>query len=157
MPDLCGEIKAGGIKGIFGIDQMDWGGSAGKIYEIWKLEPCCGSPFNPRDAAYCLVCWWCCSLCSTSKLFASSLSQPCSLVPHILCIWCFAPFAGICMRYNLRKKAGSQGNIIGDLVCLWCCGCCSWLQQLRSVPVSNWDIMPLQVPSLVAPQVKLLR
>ena len=157
MPDLIGEIYAGGVKGIFGLDQYDWGGTAGAIWELWKLSPCCGATPNPKDAAYCLVCWWLCGPCSTAKLFASSLDQPCALVPHILCIWFAAPIAGICMRYNLRKKAGAQGNIIGDLVCLWCCGCCSWWQQLRSVQVNAWDIMPLQVPALVAPQVKLLR
>lgn len=30
------EVKLGGVKGIFGLDQCDWGGDHGAIYEIWK-------------------------------------------------------------------------------------------------------------------------
>ena len=157
MPDLCAEIKSGGVKGFLGLDQIDWGGNAGAVYEIWKLSPCCGATPNPKEAAYCVVCWWCLGPCVGSKLFASSLDQECALVPHMVCIWCCAPFAAVCMRYNLRKNAGAEGNIAGDTVCLWCCGCCSFLQQLRSVPVSKWDIIPAKVPGVVAPEVKLLR
>lgn len=153
---LCNEIVAGGILGCLGIDQVNWGGSAGAIYEVWKCSPCCGSPCNIKDALYCLVCWHCCGLCVTTKLFAYSLSQECAIFPHLICIWCFGPWAAPCMRYNLRKKAGARGNICGDLVCLYFCGCCSWLQQLRSAPVSGWDILPPRVPQICAPQIKLL-
>ncbi len=153
---LMDECRQGGPEGCLGIDQQNWGGSAGYFYEVWKCEPCCGSPANPKDAIYCLFCWHCCSLCVTSKLFAYSLGQECALFPHILCIWCFGPWVAPCLRYNLRKRAGVRGNICGDLVCLYFCGCCSWLQQLRSVPVSAWDINPPTIPQLVAPDVKLL-
>jgi len=152
---IISEIKAGGIKGCIGLDQLDWGGKAGACYEFWKLEPCCGSPCNVKDALWCMFCWYCCGFCSSTKMFASSLNQECALVPHILFMWFCSPFAGLCMRYNLRKRYGAQGNMCGDLVCLWCFGCCACLQELRSVQPSAWDCTPLKCPGLVAPQVKL--
>ncbi|CAD2222897.1 hypothetical protein ADEAN_001045200 [Angomonas deanei] len=43
--DKAGE---GGVKSWLGIDQIDWGGEAGKFYECWKLNPCCGTPSPPK-------------------------------------------------------------------------------------------------------------
>ena len=152
---VINEIKSGGIQGCLGIDQFDWGGSAGKIYEFWKCEPCCGSPMNPKDAIYCMFCWYCCPLCTESKFFASALNQECALVPHILCVWCVPNIAAVCLRYNLRKGNGVKGNMCGDFVCMHCLPCCAHLQELRSKPISSWDLMPVKIPGIVAPQVKL--
>jgi hypothetical protein len=69
------------VKSIFGLDQISWGGSAGAIYEVWRLSPCCGSP-DVMGALKCLGCWWFCGLCSSSKFFASSVDQQCVS-------WCF--------------------------------------------------------------------
>ena len=154
MMDRCvNEIKAGGVAGALGIDQIDWGGSAGAIYEIWKLEPCCGSPWNPWDAFVCFMCWHFCGLCSVSKLFGSSVSQHCSLIPHCAFMIFCGCISGPVLRYNLRKKAGAPGNIIGDIVCLYFLGPCAACQELRSVQASEWNwVFPtITVPLIVAP------
>ena len=152
------EIKAGGIKGAFGLDQIDWGGQAGACYEIWKLSPCCGAP-DPMGALTCIGCWWCCGICSASKLYASSLGQECALIPHCA----MACFCGICtaviVRNASRKKAGASGNWLGDIVCTWCCGCCSGCQVLRSAQVNDWNYFSdgIKVPVIVAPTIELVK
>jgi len=152
MSGCIDEIKAGGIKGILGLDQIDWGGSAGKIYEIWKVAPCCGAP-DIKGAAICCACWSFCGLCSATKLFASSVGQECSIMPHCLFVYFCGCVSGPVLRYNLRKKAGASGNIIGDCVCLWCCGPCACCQELRSVQPNEWNwLMPLTIPKVVAPE-----
>ena len=129
MGDKVDEIKAGGVNGCLGMDQVDWGGKGGKIYEIWKLEPCCGSPCNPKDAVICMATWYCCGVCAQSKLFASSMGSPCGLLPHFL-FACFCPFCTSWFtRYNMRKKNGVAGNLLGDCVCTYFCGCCAGCQH----------------------------
>ena len=148
------EIKEGGIVGICGLDQIDWGGSAGKFYEVWKVSPCCGSPdANPKDAIMCCLCWSFCGQCSATKLFASSVDQPCSLIPHCLFVYFCGCISGPVLRYNLRKKAGVTGNIIGDCACVCCCGPCACCQELRSVQPSEWNWLSpkITVPEIVAP------
>ena len=150
MSGCVAEIKAGGVQGIFGIDQINWGGQAGAFYEVWKVAPCCGSP-DLKGCLMCIGCWWCCGPCSACKLYASSLGQPCAIVQHCLMVSC-VPCTGCILRYNLRKKAGAKGNIIGDCVCLMCCGPCACCQQLRSVSPSEWNMfIPFNMPQLVSP------
>ena len=136
------EIKAGGVKGILGLDQMDWGAGRGdKIYECWKCEPCCGRPCNVKDGLYCCLLSYCCGVCVSSKLYASSLNQDCAIVPHCLMAWCCGWFTACFTRYNLRKKNGVSGNLCGDCVCIWCCGACAGCQHFRAVPKSDWDFV----------------
>jgi len=142
MGDKVQEIKDGGINGCLGLDQFDWGGKGGKIYEIWKCEPCCGSPCNPKDAIICMATWYCCGFCAQSKLFASSLGGECGCLPHVL----FSFFCSGCSfwftRYNLRQKNGIPGNLLGDCMCVYCCGCCAALQHLRASTVDDWALLP---------------
>lgn len=154
MGDKIEEIKQGGINGCLGLDQIDWS-RAGKIWECWKCEPCCGSPVNAKDAIYCMFMWWCCGFCTHSKMYASSMNHPCSCVPHVLFTF-FCPFFANCfMRYNLRKKNGVAGNLIGDCMCTYFCGCCSSLQMLRASQVADWDLLPFNfLPA--APDIKVI-
>jgi Cys-rich protein (TIGR01571 family) len=145
------EIKAGGVRGFLGLDQVDWGGKVGKFYECWKLEPCCGSPVNAKDAAICLGTWCCCGLCAQSKLYAASLGQSCAIVPHTL-LTCICPAISSCFtRYNLRKKRGVPGNLAGDCICALCCGCCSGCQLLRASEIKDWALLPCNVVPIVKP------
>ena len=145
--DVCiAEIKATGVQGALGLDQMDWGDN--KFYEIWKVSPCCGEP-DAQKALYCIGSWWCCGPCSFGKLFAASVGEDCAIVPHCLCGMC--PCGPILLRYNLRKKSGTTGNCIGDCVCTACCGPCSFCQILRSVSVNEWALTPWKSPEIVAP------
>lgn len=155
---VIAEIKAGGVEGCLGLDQIDWGGSAGKCYEFWRVEPCWGAPCNIKDTLMCLICWHFCLLCSYSKLYATSTGQMCAIVPHILCAWLLAPVAHLLTRYNLRKKAGARGNIIGDFMCGYFCCPCAFLQQIRSVSASGWNwAVPFVLPVPVAsPACKLI-
>ena len=148
MGDKCGEIKSGGIKGCCGIDQLDWGGKGGKIYECWKLEPCCGSPCNPKDACICVLHWWLCGFCSEAKLFSSSLGAPCAIVPQVLFTCFCGPLAFWFTRYNLRKKNGVAGNLLGDLFCICFLNLCSFLQHLRSVQIKDWELVPITVEAV---------
>ena len=151
------EIKAGGIEGCLGLDQIDWGGRAGKFYEFWKVEPCCGSPCNVKDALMCMICWYICGLCSFSKLYSTSTGQPCACVPHILCVWLVSPVARLFTRYNLRKKTGAKGNMCGDFVCIYCCSICAFCQELRSVDAGAWNwAIPFTTPVPMAPGCKLI-
>ena len=137
------EIKAGGIKGICGIDQLDWGeGKGGKLWECWKCEPCCGQPCNPKDAVYCCLLSYCCGWCVASKAYASSLGQECAIVPHCLMVWCCGWCTATFLRYNLRKKNGVPGNLCGDFMCIWCCGYCAGCQHFRAQQKSDWDFIP---------------
>lgn len=148
---VVAEIKAGGVQGIFGLDQMDWGGQAGAFYECWKLNPCCGEP-DINGAVMCCVAWSCCGPCSTCKLFANSTGEPCAIVPHCLIGWCCFPCTVCMTRYNIRKRMNIPGNLMGDCMCCLCCGPCSMCQVLRSVPTTEWNfISPLVVPELQSP------
>jgi Cys-rich protein (TIGR01571 family) len=150
------EIKDGGINGCLGLDQIDWGGKGGKTYEFWKLEPCCGSPCNPKDAIICLAQWYCCSLCSTAKMFASSLGESkCAIIPHFLFAWLCAPCTPWFTRYNLRKKHGITGNLCGDAMCIIFCGPCATCQALRASSMSDWRLLPLTVACTV-PEMKVI-
>uniref|UniRef100_A0A0A9XTV2 Protein PLANT CADMIUM RESISTANCE 2 n=1 Tax=Lygus hesperus TaxID=30085 RepID=A0A0A9XTV2_LYGHE len=138
---VCGEVVHGGCRGLCGLDQINWGGPAGACYECWRCSPFCGRP----DCYGCLVCcvnWTCCSCCASAKLYASSLGEPVACWPHCCCVM----FCGFCSRlftrYNLRKKAGVKGNILGDCCCICCCNVCSMCQELRSVNVCAWRVVP---------------
>ena len=134
------EVKSGGVQGCLGVDQLDWGGTGGKIWEIWKC-PCWGEPCDPKTAIYCLALWWCCPLCSGSRLYGHSMGQPCGLVPHVLmCIFC-PNIAGCMTLYGVRKKTGAPGNLCGDLVCTHFCGCCSTLRLIRAASKDDWDFV----------------
>jgi hypothetical protein len=152
------EIKSGGPKGFFGIDQIDWGGRGGAIYEVWKCSPQCGSPVNVKSACLCLLTWHFCCPCAEAHLYASSLSQPCACVPHVLMGFFCAPCTHCFTRYNLRKRNGVAGNICGDCVCTYLCGCCSSLQMMRAVAPSDWSLIePTPQCVAVAPTVILLK
>ena len=142
---LCDEIKAGGVKGMLGLDQVSFG-AGGNVWECWKVEPCCGSPFAVPECAMCVLTWWCCGPCAFAKMYSTSLGQECSCVNH--CI--FPYFCPICatsfLRYNIRKKNGIPGNILGDCVCLCCLGPCAMCQELRSVPRSDWTVLQSPLP-----------
>lgn len=138
------EIKSTGILGCAGISQIDWGGNA--CYECWKCSPCCGAP-DPMNCVLCILHWYFLSPCSNCKLYATSLDQPCAIFPHCLFGCYCAPYAALFTRYNLRRKAGGKGNMVGDWVCLYCCGPCACCQNLRSVQIAGWRLFPeLQVP-----------
>eukprot|EP00996_Jenningsia_fusiforme_P003511 NODE_4306_length_831_cov_21.445013_g3978_i0.p2 GENE.NODE_4306_length_831_cov_21.445013_g3978_i0~~NODE_4306_length_831_cov_21.445013_g3978_i0.p2 ORF type:complete len:163 (+),score=22.17 NODE_4306_length_831_cov_21.445013_g3978_i0:106-594(+) len=129
-----------GVQSYIGLDQVDWNGN--QCYEIWKVEPCCGSPWNPKDCLYCCALHYCCGLCVGTKALASSVDQDCALVPHCLCIYCCGPCASICLRHNVRKKNGVPSSIIGDCVCVCCCGACAGCQTLRGMRKEDWDFIP---------------
>ena len=136
------EIKAGGVEGCLGLDQINWGGKGGAIYEIWKIDPCCGPP-DPIQALECLVTWYCLGFCSFSKMYARALDQPCGVVNHIIFPYCCFPCSVLFLRYNIRKKNGVKGNLLGDAVCLYFLGPCAFCQELRAVPRDDWTLCPL--------------
>lgn len=150
---VTAEISAAPLSAKFGMDQVDWGeGKGGKLYECWKVEPCCGQPVNPKDAVYCCLHFWCCALCTISNLQSKVLGQETwSIVPTC----CFLYFCNICSRtaarYNLRRRQNVPGNMMGDCILTWCCGPCAACQELRSVPKSMWDLMPFKAPAVVGP------
>eukprot|EP00758_Cryptobia_borreli_P006910 Tbor_TRINITY_DN5222_c0_g13::TRINITY_DN5222_c0_g13_i1::g.16382::m.16382 len=143
------EIAHGGIGGICGLDQIDWGGKGGAIYEVWKCDPCCGTP---KDGFLCCFSWLFLPCCTMAKLFSSTVEQPCSVIPHCTAA-CLVPCClTTVVRYNIRKKAAIKGNIIGDCFCGCCCGCCSLCQELRAVSPSYWNwIDPCSPVACVAP------
>eukprot|EP00013_Stygamoeba_regulata_P027517 CAMPEP_0177651992 /NCGR_PEP_ID=MMETSP0447-20121125/12862_1 /TAXON_ID=0 /ORGANISM="Stygamoeba regulata, Strain BSH-02190019" /LENGTH=153 /DNA_ID=CAMNT_0019155147 /DNA_START=138 /DNA_END=599 /DNA_ORIENTATION=- len=122
-----------------------WDEPAGACWDILNCEPCCGEPCNPGAGLYCFACWFCCGLCSGSKLFAFSVDQDCACVNHVLPLC----FCGICtqvvMRHNLRVRFGAGpapedvGGWIGDALLSICCGPCSGCQELRSVKIEDWN------------------
>ena len=140
MAIVIAEIKGGGIKGICGLDQLDWG-NGGKIYECWKLQPCCGK--DVKSVCTCLITWYFCSSCAIAKLYSHSLDQDCGILNHCLFACCCPYCTAVFLRYNLRKKNGVPGNMIGDCVCLYFCNACSVCQELRSVPAAAWQIFPV--------------
>eukprot|EP00027_Filamoeba_sp_ATCC50430_P008300 CAMPEP_0168560480 /NCGR_PEP_ID=MMETSP0413-20121227/11083_1 /TAXON_ID=136452 /ORGANISM="Filamoeba nolandi, Strain NC-AS-23-1" /LENGTH=72 /DNA_ID=CAMNT_0008591785 /DNA_START=302 /DNA_END=520 /DNA_ORIENTATION=- len=48
-------------------------------------------------------------------------------------------------RYNLRAKYGIGGKttneLIGDFICVYCCGPCTFCQELRAVEKKDWDFV----------------
>lgn len=135
----CAEIGDTGILGILGISQIDWGGNA--CYECWKLAPCCGEP-DCLNAFWCCFNWIFCFCGATCALYATSLGQKCAIFPHCLCGYYCMPCTHLFTRYNLRRRAGGRGNMIGDWMCLYCCSLCACCQNLRSVPISGWRQFP---------------
>ena len=151
-PDFIGEIKAGGIKGVFGIDQVEWAGPGGKFYEFWKCAPFCGGP----DLMGCLTCclhWGALGWLTFCRTLAWTQGQQEAIIPHCLCVICAPPCARLAMRYNLRKKSGITGNICGDYWCIALCPICACTQELRQMPVNAWQMFP--PPTITAPQMVL--
>lgn len=149
------EIIDGGWRGAFGIDQFDWQGSVGTIWQIHKLSPCCGDPPNGPDAAHCIATWTCCTFCAFTKMYGTSLGPACGLVPHVVFAYCCPFCAAAFMRYNIRYDRGIEGNLMGDCVCSVSCLLCSMLQMLRAVKREDWDLWPCEfVP--VAPEMRLI-
>merc|ERR1711916_226816 len=98
-----------------------------------------------QDAIICMLNWYCCGFCAQTNLYAASLGGTCGIVPHALMTF-FCPFISCWFtRYNLRTKYGIPGNLIGDLVCVWCCGCCSSLQHLRASQISDWNVLDCKI------------
>eukprot|EP00696_Hemimastix_kukwesjijk_P007983 gnl/Hemi2/20113_TR6669_c0_g1_i1.p1 gnl/Hemi2/20113_TR6669_c0_g1~~gnl/Hemi2/20113_TR6669_c0_g1_i1.p1 ORF type:complete len:149 (-),score=33.31 gnl/Hemi2/20113_TR6669_c0_g1_i1:114-560(-) len=124
----------------------DYGaGRGGKIWECWKLEPCCGSPCNFKDGCYCLLCWWICGIPSLGKLFAAGMGQEFHWGNHCLSAWFLTPCVYLANRHNLRRKAGIGGKTgcecCGDLLCCFFCGPCVCCQNLRASQIRDWDLM----------------
>ncbi|CAD2222898.1 hypothetical protein, conserved [Angomonas deanei] len=153
--DKAGE---GGVKSWLGIDQIDWGGEAGKFYECWKLNPCCGTP-EPLKMITCFVCWTCCGCCSQSKLYASTVGQECAFIPHCLMAFFLPCITSLIIRTNIRNRLGVQGNMVGDAVCCCCCGCCSICQELRAVPREEWHLLEpkWKTPVCSAPEIIFIK
>ena len=145
------EIKAGGVKGCFGIDQMDWGNQAGQWYEFWNCVPCCGSPCDLPGCLNCCLHWGCFGCFTYMRTLAWSQDNDCAIIPHLCPLMCCCgPCTRVGFRYNLRKKAGVNGNCCGDLMCAWCCGLCACSQELRSLDVKVWQMFP--TPLIHAPK-----
>ena len=140
-----------------GLDQLDWGeGKGAKLWECWKVEPCCGSPVNGKDAVMCCVHWYCCGICTASKLFSYSTNQPCAIVDHAGFIYCCQLCAGIAMRHNIRKKNGIAGALTGDAVLHCCCPYCSFCQMMRAVPREAWLLQPFPQVAVKNPECVIL-
>eukprot|EP00300_Choanocystis_sp_HF-7_P030616 c39489_g1_i1.p2 GENE.c39489_g1_i1~~c39489_g1_i1.p2 ORF type:complete len:153 (+),score=24.58 c39489_g1_i1:34-492(+) len=139
---------------------LDWGADkGGKCWECWIVSPCCGNPFNAKEAGMCFALWFCCGLCSFAKLFSYSTNgDECGIVNHCLP----ACFCGICtrilMRHNLRTKAGvppaEPKGWAGDVLCPLFCSPCSFCQELRSAPPSGWNFVETLKAKKVVPMVK---
>jgi len=118
---------------------LDWGEPVGACWDVFRSDPCC----SDGNCCYCCCCWMFCGLCTTSKLFATSVRQDCAVLNHCLPMYIFAPCMEVCMRHNLRRqrKVGETGSAgwIGDCCLLYWCGPCAVCQMIRSVPVEGWD------------------
>lgn len=148
------EIKAGGVNGIFGLDQMDWGGESGAFYECWKVSPCCGAP-DANAAIFCCLSWCLCGHCSACKLFANSTGDSCYIIPHCLVGAFCMPCMMAMTRYNIRKRLNVSGTLAGDFACACCCAPCNVCQLLRSTRTEEWNfIQPFAAPQLSSPNPK---
>ncbi|KAG5510878.1 hypothetical protein JKF63_06379 [Porcisia hertigi] len=155
MGQQFSECENGAPLGLLGLDQIDWGGQAGAFYECWRLSPCCGAP-DCLGVLLCLFQWTCCYPCSACKLYATSLGDHCSLWPHCFCILC-CPVGRLFTRYNLRKRSGTKGDMVGDCICILCCGPCACCQELRSVNTSGWSLIPrVTIPGIFVPGCRFL-
>jgi Cys-rich protein (TIGR01571 family) len=151
------EVSTGGANQALGLDQQDWGGNAGKFFECWKLEPCCGEPCNPRDGCLCCVHFTCCGICTNSRLLASKMNQTWSCWPHVLCFCCCQLCSMSALRYNIRRSHGVPGNICGDCICQCCCNLCATTQMIRSLPRSDWQWLEnFQPPAGSYPDLKFV-
>jgi hypothetical protein len=151
------EIKDGGIRGAFGLDQVDWGDKIGPIWRVWQVQPCLGEPHTSCDACtWCCATWYCCSVCAFAKLYAASLEQPCALVPHCVMAM-FCPFCTLAFqRYNLRFLKDVNGNLLGDMLCSFGCCPCALLQHIRSVKIEDWDLREADCPMPIVPKVTFI-
>eukprot|EP01004_Peranema_trichophorum_P009696 NODE_8442_length_678_cov_22.037838_g7819_i0.p1 GENE.NODE_8442_length_678_cov_22.037838_g7819_i0~~NODE_8442_length_678_cov_22.037838_g7819_i0.p1 ORF type:complete len:197 (+),score=10.52 NODE_8442_length_678_cov_22.037838_g7819_i0:47-592(+) len=162
--------------------QVDWGDKAGKCYECWKLEPCCGNPCNFTDGIYCLACFVFCGPCTAAKICAYSLDQHCAFCNHFMLPYLLVslPFALTAIkpalvpigyigavayrsiiRHNIREKYGvvvdSPINAwLGDVLCTLLFSPCTYCQELRSMPKEGWDWLNKE-KTLVAPECKIIR
>mmetsp|Transcript_124464 Transcript_124464/g.175622 ORF Transcript_124464/g.175622 Transcript_124464/m.175622 type:complete len:204 (+) Transcript_124464:54-665(+) len=143
-------------------DWTPYNAKAGACWDCCKTsdcEPCCGEPCNFMDGLYCFCCFLCCYTCVKSKWWASQVDQDCACVNHCLII-CGLRMLAQCgsiymipwilfetfFRRNSRLKnnvgvADDPMNIFGDCF-MSCCPCtapCTECQELRTVPVSDWD------------------
>ena len=137
------------VQSIFGLDQIDWGGNAGKFFECWKVEPCCGSPVNGGDALTCCCNWCCLGHLSFAKLYATALGhEHPACIHHILMTVCCGFCTAVATHKMIRERLGRPGHIVGDCVCVWCCGCCSFFRMLRASKKEDWKVIDAIAPKL---------
>ena len=146
MGNMISEIT---LLGICGLDQWNWGGN-NEIFAVWKLNPCCGGP-DLMGALKCAIHWWVLIPCSYAHLYVSSVGAGCTIFPQCLFAWFCLPVAAPLTRYNLRKKAGQLGNIIGDLVCCYFLAPCALCQELRSTSANDWALYPIPAVQVTGP------
>ena len=107
-------------------------------------------------ALKCIAHWWCCGLCSLTKLHGSVTGQGCNIVPSCLFSYFCGPCAAVVVRNAYRQKSGTPGHIVGDIVCTWCCGACSFCQVLRAAPIDDWFLWPVPSITVHQPSMKLM-
>lgn len=141
---------------VLGADQLVWpDGKGGKLWEVWKVSPCCGSPCTYPLAGYCFLTFYFYGLISLAKMLAKSAGQKFALWPHVACAF-FCPLCALAAnRHNTRKRLGVPGTLVGDLVLHICCAPCAVFQELRAVPNNHWDLHPWEMPvvSIATPNV----
>eukprot|EP00754_Rhynchopus_humris_P023704 Rhum_TRINITY_DN14847_c11_g1::Rhum_TRINITY_DN14847_c11_g1_i1::g.125724::m.125724 len=131
-----------GSGGGFVDGQLDWGDKGGKCWECWVCNPCCGG--------YCCLTWFCCGSCNTCRMYSFALDQECAAINHCIPVCFCGACVGCSMRNALRRKAGIKGGgpmdgFIADCLFSWCCGACTFCQELRGAHImggqSSWDFL----------------
>ena len=121
---------------------MDWDDQGGCCLEFCWVKPdsgltCCDGFANCAHATLCFCIF---GLCSASKMYASSMNQPCSIVNHCCLIWEFPSCVRILTRHNIRKKLMVGGSgWCGDIAMGCLCPYCSDMQMARALGRDGWD------------------
>lgn len=154
--DCYKELFCSGCLACTGFTQCDWNRN-NACWECWDFYPCCGRP-DLFNCALCCFNWYILCWCNSCRLYASSLNQTYSVFPHCLCGTFCVPCMHVLTRYNLRRRMGVKGNMVGDCLCMACCCPCACGQNLRSVNISAWRFFPeFPLPEKAALPLALIR
>ena len=131
------------------------GGKCTDCFSTKDWEPCCGSPCNFGDGAYCFVCWSFGFLCTMPKFHAWTVGREDCDVLHDCGPWLLMviPLVNIVAmfvlltaeRVNHRKihGLGEAKVTVHDVLIGVFCSPCVLCQHLRSRTKAEWDWLPI--------------
>ncbi|ELR16612.1 DUF614 family protein [Acanthamoeba castellanii str. Neff] len=93
----------------------------------WETGLCeCFSDFPTCLSAYFCGCF------DVAYHYAAAEDRECGVVDGLLA-YCFFPCCACIARGKIREKYNISGSFLGDVLAVWCCGCCAVSQQSREL------------------------
>jgi len=69
--------------------------------------------------------------CYTAGKVAETVGDSCLLCGLVQMVPLANLIFGVILRGKVRDQKGIEGGMVGDLLSVWCCYCCAWVQAAQ--------------------------